>query len=276
MRESEIRAEREQVHNRSRTVKVWVSRLLVLVALAVAMADLASWFSSALLAAVALFAAAAASFWEIHLDERREKREAEAGHRDMEMKQLALQLTFQVHELTSHPIEQIGVSVWCVYSPRKKFRGAQRPQVLRRLVRHRISARPGPSNRSWPIGKGVIGKCWESGQEKFQDWTPAQRKHGHRSALSNQQWQRVSPLERWGFEQDEYLDAIKPYSEVLAVPILDPAGAFKGCLSIDIPTPEVPVPPGSPQGTSIGAHSVRSGATLAAQNIGSLMRQELQ
>lgn len=276
MRESEIRAERDQAHNRSRQLKVAVSVVLVVLGLSVALIDLMQWFSSAILAAVALVAAAIASFLEIRYEAQREKREAEVGRRDAEMQRLALQLTFSVSEFTGHPIERIGVSVWCVYSPRKKWRQAQRPEVLRRLIRHRISARPLASDRSWPKGKGVIGKCWENVGEEFHDWTPAQRRHGGRESLSNREWRRITPLEQWGFTRDEYLKAIKPYAEVLAIPIVDDAGAFKGCLSIDIPTPEVPVPPGIPQGSSIGAHNVRAGATLAAQNIGSLMRQELQ
>ena len=113
------------------------------------------------------------------------------------------------------------------------------------------------------MGKGVIGMCWKDCSVKFKDWGADQRRYDGVTALSNAQWDRVTPARRWGFDQGNYLAAINKYAQVLAYPITDEEGKFIGCVSIDIPKAEEGLIDPVPE-EALGAGSVRSALAQSA------------
>lgn len=152
-----------------------------------------------------------------------------------DVRKTLINISFDIQLETKLPMEEVGMSVWAVYSPwwRKLLR---KPAVLERKMRHRLSPFPTATDMVWNNHKGVIGECWTKNEVIFQSWFSEQEKLSGKKTLSNSQWKK-RVQKNWGFGQDEYLTMVRKYCFVMAFPITDEAGTFLGCLSIDFPSP---------------------------------------
>ena len=190
--------------------------------------DPSPWPTIAVFTRISLILATAAeSAWGLY---RVHRRETEAS-RALQIDKQLVSILVQVAKETGVDVDVPGCNVWRIYSPR----GGGEP-ALHREGHRRLSDYPQPSDRAWTKGKGVIGRCWEQGASKFWDYTNLQKRHESKAAISESAWKTMKPADRWGFDRDEYLDAIRKYQQVLAVPIVDSQGQVLGCVSIDIPT----------------------------------------
>lgn len=189
----------------------------------------------------------------------------------MDILKACVALAAEVHRITGIDLEILGVSVWRVYVPGRRWWPHRRHvDCLERVERFRIGAHPAPSDASWTKGKGVIGKCWDNEQLLFQDWGSTQRSFSGVTSMSDSRWNGVTANRRWGFDRTNYLDAINKYAQVLAQPITDRHGAFIGCLSIDIPAAADGIVPVVAE-NALGVGEVRGAATQAAQSLRMLL-----
>ncbi len=126
-----------------------------------------------------------------------------------------------VHEL----VRTLGCSAWIVTG------GGLRPQRLCRIGRERVDARPVPSSIDWTIGKGIIGKCWETGQEQVVDTSVFDREH---SAVTRSQWDALDVATRRALSYDEYHRIRFKYGTVIAMPLLRQEKVV-GVVALDAP-----------------------------------------
>ncbi|GCE75880.1 hypothetical protein [Cellulomonas biazotea] len=189
--------------------------------------DPSLWPGAAVLTGVVLIVATAAeSVWGLFRVRHRGRSEANALQIEKQLVSVLVQVAKEAHI----DVDVAGCNVWRIYTPRH---GAP---ALHRVGHRRLSDYPPMSDRAWTKGKGVIGRCWDSGQTRFWDFTALQEKMKNKTELSEAAWRAMKPADRWGFDRDEYLDAIRKYQQVLAVPIVDSQGQVLGCISIDIPS----------------------------------------
>lgn len=197
--------------------------------------------------------------------------ENSAGQRErdrQEMQKIAAVLITELGDLTGIEPARIGVSVWTVHSEGKK-----KVDALAREMRFRLNPLPLPSDSAWTKGRGVIGRSWEKTQIIYVDWRPVQEQHKTKSAMSKSAWSGVSEKSRWGFGQNDFLDAIRKYEQVLAVPIVDQDGVFRGCVSVDVPPVSDDDVRDRSDEKSLGCDPARSMVTRAAENLHALLNK---
>jgi hypothetical protein len=137
-------------------------------------------------------------------------------------------LLVQVVQASNLDWTAIGINAFLV---RRRYRwvGAR---VLDRVGRERIRSTPAPSRVLWSRGKGVIGRCWESGQDLGFDL----REHfAEISDLTADQWADLPHEQRLGLSHDEYLRT-RQHGLVVATPVLDRSGKVIGVISADAPS----------------------------------------
>lgn len=103
------------------------------------------------------------------------------------------------------------------------------PEQLRRIGRERIRSTPPPSRITWTKGKGVIGHCWELGQDVGMRLHPA---HYDRA-----RWEALPEDERMGLSYADY-ERTRQHRVVIATPILDREDRVIGIVSIDSVEPD--------------------------------------
>lgn len=125
----------------------------------------------------------------------------------------------------------IGLHVWEVrrcwnlkHSPKGHLR-------LAKVASLRLSGTLQSSRVEWTRGKGVIGQCWIHK-------TPVDRNVGADfqafESATAQQWDGRDEHFRLGMTWDEF-QRVRSYGGVLAAPMLDADGGFRGCVSLDGP-----------------------------------------
>ncbi|WP_169165086.1 hypothetical protein [Cellulomonas taurus] len=220
--------------------------------------DPSPWPTIALWTALLLVAGTAVeSIWGLARIKTRRRREK----KELELHKTLVSVLVEVAKLTKVDVDVAGANVWSIYTPR----GGEAPCLFRE-AHERLSSHPQMSDRAWTKGKGLIGRCWEKGEARFQDWGELQRKHENKSEMNEAAWRQVPDRDRWGFERDEYLDLIRKYQQIIAVPITDSQGKMIGCLSVDIPADRP-----APDSRCLDSREVRLVLATAAEGLRSLI-----
>lgn len=134
----------------------------------------------------------------------------------------------------------IGVNALLV---RKRYRWFGR-ESLHRVGRERIRSTPRHSDVVWTRGKGVIGRCWERGQDYGSDLRAI---YADIAGMSEQEWSNLGSNQPGITEEDwaqfsvdktfglSYADFLRTrhHRVVVATPILDRAGRVIGVVSAD-------------------------------------------
>jgi len=126
-----------------------------------------------------------------------------------------------VEDTNLEPLD-IGVNAFFVSRRRLKFW----EPFLRKASRIRIRTHS-HSRIWWTKGKGVIGRCWESGKDEGFDLSKI-------NVSSAVEWDRLADKDRLGLNFSEY-ERTRHYGAIVVVPIIDPRGKFRGCVSVDAP-----------------------------------------
>lgn len=139
-------------------------------------------------------------------------------------------LPWTVNALTHIDVKPLGASAWVVrgwtiegWRPRRK---------LHRLARERVNDMPAPSGITWTKGKGVIGRCWETGQAEVHD---AGSLHARLQDVRRADWDKVPNEDRRRLKYGEYQKIGAKYGTVIVVPILDKHESVIGVVSLDAP-----------------------------------------
>jgi hypothetical protein len=136
------------------------------------------------------------------------------------------------------PLDALGVSVFRIkrlWTRRWKCVPWRKSQLLR-LFRFRLKDYPAESAVEWTVGKGAIGKCWQSGVPQLDDRRHVAAEHGKGHYPDEAQFAQLNPEQTSGFNRDEFIQTIDKYGEILAVPIVKESGGkskMVGVLSID-------------------------------------------
>lgn len=125
------------------------------------------------------------------------------------------------------PWDKVGISVFVVRRRRLWFVGVER---LDRVTRAKVGV-SNPSSIVWTRGKGVIGECWETGEDVGRNFA---RDYALLDGCTRPTWDALSADFRQGLSYEEFLKT-KGHGAVVAVPILNERGRFRGCVSIDAP-----------------------------------------
>lgn len=102
---------------------------------------------------------------------------------------------------------------------------------LKRVGRVRLVRRAGTSGVRWTKGKGVIGTCWQKCAPVMYDIA------AHREAalsMSAKAWDELPAEMRLGMTHQDYQRA-STAGTIMAAPIQDDSGKFRGCVSLDAP-----------------------------------------
>jgi hypothetical protein len=142
----------------------------------------------------------------------------------------------RIVEISAIPFTQIGFHAFLVKPGWRKH--------LVRVGRVRLPYRAESSGIRWTKGKGVIGECWRSGETIVADNTDLLSECKRVGKLA---WNSSPAESRMGLSYDECLRT-KTFGAIMAVPIVDRKGEFRGCVSLD-------APPGS--GNTIDAPQIR-------------------
>ncbi|MFT4281497.1 hypothetical protein [Microbacterium sp.] len=131
--------------------------------------------------------------------------------------------------------EDLGGSVYRPARWRRTVRheDGTRSVRLKRVHRFRPSAFPLPSGITWTARTGAVGECWTSHRPVPKNWQAVAAKY--QGPVGAADFRRVSKETKNGFSLDEFNAIAHRYSEVLAVPVWDPARDDKqvGVLSVD-------------------------------------------
>lgn len=105
------------------------------------------------------------------------------------------------------------------------------PPIRRELVEVgdvQLRSMPKPGVR-WTKGKGLVGICWDLNQDVnadlVTDWVPYRH-------LPEQAWNALPEEVRYGLEFKEFQRTAR-FEAIVATPIQDKAGRFRGCVSVD-------------------------------------------
>ncbi|MPZ67984.1 MAG: hypothetical protein GEU71_00455 [Actinobacteria bacterium] len=132
----------------------------------------------------------------------------------------------QIVELSGIDYRDVGLHAFLV----RGYRLRPWRKRLVRVGRWRLKSTPPVTGIEWTRGKGLIGRCWELrqnvGANLAEEWGFEE--------LDESEWESLEEAVRYGFSYDEYL-RVRAYGAVVAVPILDDAGGFIGCVSADAP-----------------------------------------
>lgn len=162
----------------------------------------------------------------------REFRAPEVDARRDDVRLLLQGLALTVFDLTDIDVRDLGLAVYLV----RRERLLPWRRRLVRVHRERAARRPSASDVVWRPGKGVIGRCVQSGADEAQDvgadgaaWTRA----------TQDDWDlRVPDAVRAGLTLEEFRRLAGRYSVVVATPLLDDRGTTTrviGCLALDGP-----------------------------------------
>ncbi|MEE6273549.1 hypothetical protein V2J56_09340 [Georgenia sp. MJ206] len=158
--------------------------------------------------------------WGLH----RTKARGDSAATQKSVNKILTGLVVMVHDKTDLPVGAIGVSLWRVEE-----------ETLYRVDTVRLSGFPPPSNVEWKRGMGVLGWCWETEQTRYRDYRPIQARHRGVETLGPGEWRALRAANGTeNFTQKDYLDRIRKYDQILAVPFVDSDGKFEGCISVDI------------------------------------------
>ncbi|GJN99548.1 hypothetical protein NJB18091_30170 [Mycobacterium marinum] len=136
------------------------------------------------------------------------------------------------------PLDVLGVSVFRIkrYWTRRWIFVPWRKSRLLRLFRFRLKDFPAESAVDWTMGKGAIGKCWETGIPHLEDRRQVAAEHGRGHYPNETQFAQLNEEQKSGFTRDEFVQTIDKYGEILAVPIVKESGGRSkmiGVVSID-------------------------------------------
>lgn len=122
--------------------------------------------------------------------------------------------------------EMTGVQVFLV-----KRKGVVRREQQIRAAKVRLGPVPS-SGVKWTKGKGVIGLCWETRAPQFED---LQKRFAPYRNFTAAQWEGMAPTNRFGLSFDDFQRLKGKYGIVAAVPIIDRADKYRGCVTADMP-----------------------------------------
>lgn len=102
---------------------------------------------------------------------------------------------------------------------------------LRRVAKIRLGSGPPGSKIWWTRGKGVIGRCWDSGQAVLMDTGAA---YAPWADASPEQWAAAPDDVRLGLAHDEFARIVGKYAVVVATPVFGAQGRVRGCVVADV------------------------------------------
>lgn len=146
--------------------------------------------------------------------------------------ELLLQTFPPIVDLSERPYSTIGLHVYVVRRPFRRFFTAEQQRIA--------SLELPPRSESfirWTRGKGVIGLCWEQPERGAValNLTDAKKEH---EASDRSAWDALAPAKRLGMSFDEFARTLH-LGTVIACPVLDSSKAsrrsrgYKGCVSVD-------------------------------------------
>jgi hypothetical protein len=94
----------------------------------------------------------------------------------------------------------------------------------------KLTFSPPPSGIEWTVGKGLIGRCWETRSNVAVDLRDCF--HNYLGA-SRSEWDQLDAQTRFGLGFDEFSKTKDSFGWVAAAPILDKQGGYLGCVSLD-------------------------------------------
>jgi hypothetical protein len=101
---------------------------------------------------------------------------------------------------------------------------------LYRAVRVRHAHVPQSSRILWTKGKGTVGRCWKEEKLVAKD---TKTLYGQYLTGSEADWNGAPDHVRMNLSFEEFQRIRELYSEVVAVPIFDKKGQFRGCAVVD-------------------------------------------
>lgn len=134
----------------------------------------------------------------------------------------------------------IGVNALLV---RRRYRWFGR-ESLHRVGRERVRSTPRHSNVVWTKGKGVIGRCWERGQDygldlraiyaevaglTEEEWSNLR---SDQPGITEAEWANLPAEKTFGLSYHDFLRT-RHHRVVVATPILDRSGVVIGVVSAD-------------------------------------------
>ncbi|WP_353113860.1 hypothetical protein [Microbacterium sp.] len=131
--------------------------------------------------------------------------------------------------------EDLGGSVYRAARWRRTVRhpdGSKGTRLVR-VHRFRPSAYPAPSGITWTDKTGAVGECWSKHRPVPKNWHAVAAKY--QEPITATDFRGVSKATKNGFELEEFNAIAGKYSELLAVPVWDPAHDDRqiGVLSVD-------------------------------------------
>lgn len=141
----------------------------------------------------------------------------------------------------------VGVAVWRPRRRRERVDGQRRHVLDCRLYRSRSRHRHVSTGITWTVGKGVIGRCLETGDVVAEDlralWGPLR-------ACSRREWEQLPVVDvRQRLTHEEFLKALGTGSvirdghltQVVAVPVLTRRSSRPlACVAVDVPPGSIP------------------------------------
>ena len=145
-----------------------------------------------------------------------------------------LPMLTQMAETRQVRFEQLGGSV---YRPKRQRWFSQKPKVMERLRRVRPSNYPRRNGVTWTASTGQVGASFTVGAPVYQDWHAAGmewQKHRLRSD-ADKAFAELDEAIRGKHSYEEFVAAAGRYSEVIAIPLLNPLNDSEviGVLTID-------------------------------------------
>lgn len=128
-------------------------------------------------------------------------------------------------EKTTIPYTELGLTAFVV---RRTLRHPGGVQI--RIARLRLRANPRPTRILWTKKKGVLGRCWRNLQVEELDHAA---KYGKYQNCTKDTWKKLPSDVREGLSYEDF-KAIRHFGYVLAAPIIDGEGNYRGCLLVQV------------------------------------------
>lgn len=174
---------------------------------------------------LSLAAAAATPVVQTAVSEGGERRRRKELERDERIRTLLAPSFVVLARDCGAPWDKMGIQAFLLTSWGKRRRHV-------RISKIRLSSAPSSGVR-WTKDKGVIGRCWESRREQWEqlDSGAFQRLSG----VPEYQWKMQDPNTTFGLTYAEYKTIGTKYGTIAAVPIISSSDKYIGCITLDTP-----------------------------------------
>ena len=134
-------------------------------------------------------------------------------------------LLVSLDENTTIPYTEVGLTAFVVRRTLRHPGGVQH-----RVARLRLRDTPRPTRVVWTKKKGLPGRCWRNLRVEELDHVAKYRRY---QDYTKRMWKKLPPDEREGLSYEDF-KAIRNFGYVLAAPIIDGEGHYRGCLLVQV------------------------------------------